>query len=338
MELLVFAHRGEAQEFIKYFSFVPLNGRDDLYQDKAAKRMLLISGEGIYEVFARLGRILGSYNIAKVHNLGIAGSLDQNLQPGDAISVRTVYLHQDAPHFQSFTLDDTNAQVDLITSAQRVLDGNYATELSHFAPAVDRELWAAAKVCKEAAIPLFSTKLVSDMAGDETNCFDLKQRAMEFSTALLEEYLKRADSLPTPKTKQEEPPIPMSFTQKARYHKLMAALKLKEGYSEDMFTRGLEPQLGDNIQGKKQRANLLLEKMENALNPIQLAAQEEFKSLCRPVTEIGAKVLFDKRYEKKKFTLQMEINNQTNIDNLSDSLKLLRFSDFQRIWEGDLDV
>tara|TARA_Y100000780_G_scaffold155505_1_gene140089 strand:+ start:121498 stop:122502 length:1005 start_codon:yes stop_codon:yes gene_type:complete len=334
MNLLVFAHRGEAQEFIKKLSMKGVSGHPGLYLNEDTA--LLITGEGIYEVFSKLGQILGEYSITKVFNLGIAGALEKSIRLNSFHEIKTVYCHTGKPQFQSFTLNSENSGIDVITSSERVLDDSYANELSNFAPLVDRELWAIAKVCDECSIPLRSFKLVSDMAGKSTDCFDLKEKALEFSTRLLEFWLGiEGDQEEEPGS--QEPPIQMSFTQKAKYRSLVKALGLKEGFDLASFESKALAEMKEGLSSK-QKANLLLEAMELGLNPVKLSTKKQFEKLSTPVQAIGARLLFDKNFEKKKFTLQMEINDQKNIDNLSKLSEILKFSDFEKVWNGELDV
>lgn len=334
MELLIFAHRGEAQEFIKRFSFKPQDPRNSIYQ--AQDKMLLITGEGIYEVFSLLGYVLGKYPISKVINLGIAGALDPKLPLNEIVPIRTVYCHSDRMQFQSFTLADQTAKLDAITSSERVIEDDQAKKLACFAPIVDRELWAAAKTCAKFNTPLYAHKLLSDIAGASTNCFDLKEKAKEFSAALMAKYI----SLDHEEIAQVsmETPTQMSFTQKARYQKNLQSLRLSPGFDERIFLKNLQELLNDEALSSKQKANALLEKMELELNPVKQKTKASFEKLAEPATRAGANIFFDKNFEKKKFTLQMEINHQKNLDNLRECLSSLDFADFEKVWNGQMDV
>lgn len=346
MDLLLFAHRGEAQEFIKYYGLKPDPKDHFLYQGK--ERLLFISGEGIYEVFAKLGQLLGRHPIKKVINLGIAGSLSPKVKVGEFHSIRTVYAYGEQALFQSFTLQDNSAELDLITSTQRVLDDEVASQLSCFAPIVDRELWAAAKTCAQAKVELFSYKLISDMAGAETACFDLKQRALEFSSELLKGYLglDHSSDLSSDQEMNQmnaqkealETPIPMSFTQKARYLKAMNALNISQEFNHKDFndTFFSDPEIQRLPQ--KQKANLYIDRLECELNPLKKLTKDRFDMLSQEAKDIGANLIFDKNFEKKKFVLQMEINNQKNLDKLSQVAAKIKFKDFERVWDGNRDV
>ncbi|MEX0799152.1 MAG: hypothetical protein WEB87_02475 [Bacteriovoracaceae bacterium] len=338
MELLIFAHRGEAQEFIKHFSFKAQDSRNRLYM--ADDLLLLITGEGIYEVFSQLGFVLGKYPVKKVINMGIAGSLDPKLDLDQIVSIRTVYCETGELQFQSFTLGDERACLDAITASQRVLGSETAQKLAAFAPIVDRELWAAAKTCFQFKIPLLSFKLLSDYAGASTNCFDLKQKALKFSAALLERYLGLNETNEKNEEEEEDIKIPMqmSFTQRAKYKKNMQALRRSPSFCENSFLKGAKEVLTNEGLSPKQLANALLEQMELELNPIKQKTKLSFEKLSRPAKDAGANILFDKNFEKRKFVLQMEVNHQKNLDNLRQCLESLSFEQFEKVWNGNLDV
>ncbi|MCO4753979.1 MAG: hypothetical protein KC478_05830 [Bacteriovoracaceae bacterium] len=334
MDLLIFAHRGEAQQFIKRLSLKASEDTQGLYVGE--NTLLLITGEGIYEVFAKLGLVLGQYPISRAFNIGIAGSLSEKIELGKVYEVKTAYNFTQKVQFQSFTLSESAHAKDTITSSERVLTNESASELSNFAPIVDREVWAVAKTCAAAGVELRSYKLISDVAGEQTDCFDLKQKALEFSTTLLEFWLGLEHN-ETPFDDSISYPIQMSFTQKAKYQKLVDSLSLNTNFDHKTFATDFLNSLGDKYSSK-QKANLLLERMELGLNPVKLATKESFEKLSMPAKEIGATLLFDKNFEKKKFTLQMEINDQKNIENLSKLSEALNFSDFEKIWNGSIDV
>lgn len=334
MDLLVFAHRGEAQEFIKRLALTATDSTSSFYKNDAGDVSLLITGEGIYEVFSKLGPILGKYAFSRVINLGVAGSLNNKFAPGTVINPRTVYCESEKLQFHSFSME-SDSEIDIITSLERILSEEDAKRLSCFAPTVDRELWAIAKLCQETKTPLSSIKLISDMAGQATSCFDIKNRALEFSARLLEEFLKQ-EKLEL-EASEGQTPIPMSFTQKARYFKTLSSLELSDSFDKNTISIWLK-ELSSKGLAQKAMANALLDRMELSINPSKKLASDSFEKLCIPLSDIGAKAHFDKNFEKKKFTLQMEINNQANIENLQRALSKLDYSRFEKIWEGDFDV
>ena len=128
-------------------------------------------------------------NASQVINLGIAGSLDKNIQLGEIYSIRKVFREGVAPNsFPVFRSFDDTAQADCITAEKRVVEKSYATSLAPFAPIADRELWAIASVCSRFNLPFRAYKLISDRAGEDTDTSGIKRRALEFSSRLYEYY------------------------------------------------------------------------------------------------------------------------------------------------------
>src|SRR5690606_25166137 len=122
----------------------------------------------------------------QVINLGIAGSLDPQAEVMQIYPVRTVYAFNEKPLFQSFEIEKSG--LDLISSFERVLDDEKTKTLSHFAPLVDRELWGLCYALKGQKIKINSYKLISDLAGSATNCFDIKEMAEVYALKLADFY------------------------------------------------------------------------------------------------------------------------------------------------------
>lgn len=348
MRLLLFAHRGEAQEFIKRYGLKPLDERNTLYRNDDS--FLCISGEGMLEVFTFLGPLLGElqtkHKISEIINMGVAGALNPDIVLGGIYEVQTSYAFDAEPLFHSFQLEcnEDSKKLDCITSGKRVLDDEFSDRLSCFAELVDRELWACAKLCKELGIKLRSYKLVSDFAGTQTDCFDLKHQARDFSSKLLDYYIrhheKRKDqTLPIEEAQEiSDINLNMSFSQKARLKRLSQLLRNRSQFSWTTFLQEQNETLHSKNITEKQKANLLLDQLELELNPVLKEVKKRFGQLCSPLEKIGAHILFDKSFEKKKFKIQMEINDQKNIENLKSALEDLHFRDFEKVWDGELDV
>ena len=147
MRLLVFAHRGEAQTFLKAGKWdsiqAPYQG---LY--KSEHEYLLITGEGPQNATEKTAYALGSnQEIKEVINLGIAGALDKSLELDRIYQIRTCYAQQaDSPLFKSYTTDEYKEYIDCITTHERIISETSADKLRPFAQVVDREAWAIASV------------------------------------------------------------------------------------------------------------------------------------------------------------------------------------------------
>lgn len=188
--LLIFAHRGEAQEFLQR---LPFQAADTEFKGfyETEERSLLLCGEGLPAAHARVSAVLNAFGetLSLVLNLGIAGSLSDALPAGEIYPIRTVYREPDAGQaFPSFRSAEPGAQIDCISAAKRVLSPGYARRLAPFAPIVDRELWAIASLCADYNLPFFAYKLISDRAGVDTSTVDFNTRARQFSEQLYEFY------------------------------------------------------------------------------------------------------------------------------------------------------
>jgi len=325
MELLHFAHRGEAQSFIKALNLKSLDDTGNFYGGN--QHYLLISGEGHTDTLIKLSYYIAKYCPKIIVNLGIAGSVNEQVKPGEIYPIRTAYFFMDGePVFQSFTTSNESS-MDCITSHNRILDDKLAIKLGNFAQIVDRELWAVGKVSQNLKIPFYSYKLISDYAGHNTQCFDLKARALEFSQRLLEYYLEQTffkNNLI--ETTDLTLPFHASFTQKKKIEKLTHKIN-----DLDLINNILE-------SGEIKNANHFISELEDIINPINKHLRKHIERLIHPLESIGAQILIDKNLDQKKIKLQMEINSQTNIDNLKKQLDHFKFSDFENLWNGEIDV
>lgn len=337
MQLIVIAHRGEAQEFIKNLYLKADESLSGLYtSDQLA---LLISGEGIFDVFTKLPFIFAKHNIKNVLNYGIAGALDKKLEIGQIISIRTVYgFNETKPKFHSFTSNSKNANYDCITTDERVLSDEFAKKINPFAPIVDRELWAIAKCCSQYKIPFDSFKLISDYAGTQTACFDIKEKALEYSEALFEEYL-RFDQSNRLEMIDIQTPITMSFSNKVKYKKVITSLSLRENKSIDEILSGIDIDKIKALDIKpKNKASILIEKLDTQLNPVRTKINQKLEIYFKTFTDIGAKVKIDPKLETQKFNLSIDVNNAKNLKNLKLALESFDFKKIDKLWNGEIDV
>lgn len=190
--LLTFAHRGEARFFLEKKRFREVNFPVNHFYD-SANEFLLITGEGITSATARVSAVCDKFRqqIAEVINLGIAGSLHDEISPGEICSIGTVFREPEVGKaFEVYRSAESRPTADCITAGERVLDEEYARRLAGLAPLTDRELWAVAAVCALFQIPFRSYKLVSDRAGEHTDTREIKRRAGEYSARLYQFYCK----------------------------------------------------------------------------------------------------------------------------------------------------
>ena len=186
MKLLTFAHRGEAQHFLKYDNYKSFDFEfNGLYRNK--ENYVLITGEGLESTNKKMGEVLrqSNYSISKVINLGIAGALDSNL---DLESIHSVKLIKKENENETFQSSDVYAEIDCISALNRVHDVVYRNKLFARAQIVDRELWACAKVRNKYQVPIYSFKLISDYAGSTTGLNKIIQKSKGYSKKLFDFY------------------------------------------------------------------------------------------------------------------------------------------------------
>ena len=192
MILLMFAHRGEAQEFIRRKHNIPV----DFYFSgvyRSDDEILLLTNGGIQLTRERMTSICTYFgkNISRVINLGIAGSLTDQLQQNQVYAIRTIYHEpdEDALH-PSFTCADKKSKIDCVTVREPILDNDSVKGLANIAQVVDQELWACAAVSKHFNLPLRAYKLISDKVRDGSSAVFIKSQAATYSKHLFDFYKK----------------------------------------------------------------------------------------------------------------------------------------------------
>lgn len=191
MDLLVFAHKAEAQCFLNEKSISQYSNQlpNLYYCDQYYSTFL---GQGIGTVTRNLtSSILElSGKIERVINLGVAGGLSKNLNLNKICPIKSCELEsfelKNKPLFQLQTEGD---QLFKCITTQKVVDTPaYAQYLNNYADLVDMELWGISAVCHQLKIPLSAYKIVSDYADQPTITKQVKERAHYFSMLLKKLY------------------------------------------------------------------------------------------------------------------------------------------------------
>ncbi|KAA3600410.1 MAG: hypothetical protein DWQ06_09195 [Calditrichaeota bacterium] len=340
MKLLVFAHRTEAKAFFEKFNFKPVNiNFQNVFQDE--NLLLLICGEGLQETTQRLSAVCGFFygKISEILNFGVAGSLSTKIELDKIYSIRTSYAQNlsKTTEFNSFSTTDESAKIDCISSLERILSDEKADTLSHFADLVDRELWAIGSVCKLFKIPFRSYKIVSDLAGNSTQCFDIQEKADFFSTKLFDFYQNlevKNELLPL----RNKFPVGFYFTttQEKIYSNTLKSLNIKLQKNETEILQNIDLKaIGEKSSKPKERTNLLLEKLNSLLNPFSSTLQTKLNELIKPLKEANCSVKFAKDFENDIFTLNAKIENKKNLEKLKIALANFEYEKVIKILNGE---
>ena len=184
MNLLTFAHRGEAQHFLKYDNYKSVDSNFNEFF-KNDKNYLLFTGEGLQSTEERMISFLSqsNLNIDRMVNLGIAGALDEKLELESIHSLKQILKENDNETFRS---SDVYAKIDCISALNRVTDLGYRDKLLTRAKIIDREIWAIAKVCNNYQLPFYSFKLISDFAGENIDTHAIIKKSKGYSKKLFD--------------------------------------------------------------------------------------------------------------------------------------------------------
>lgn len=344
MQLLCFAHKNEASSFLQNLDFSKKSS--DLFVTKDKSLALAVIGEGIWNSLFRLPKILHEYPISAITNLGCAGLLRQDLPISleKVYQVRCVFGEKVTTEvqFQSFTLtpSDLNSLdgLDCISAMERVKDKAYQETLSRFAPIVDRELWAMARVAKEFSVPISSYKYISDLANSKDICQQVMSSYIPISDSLYETWAQ----IDTPQKSVTTDTLPsqlfhMSTYQKKLWDKSLQSLRKK--FEEQSIANILNEQLGfEKIKkmniSKKERSKILLQQAYKILNPYQNNVSNKISRLLEAHQDTAMSVKVDNNLDKTGVYLQLYIKDEQHRTQLIEKLQGLPIDQINQLLEG----
>lgn len=333
--LLCFAHKGEAQCFFQHFLFEPHPRFHDVWIKD--NKLLLLTGEGIDGAMTKMGLILGAHpEIKQVFNLGVAGALRDDLKLHQIINIRSVYGED---RFHSYEL---KGDVDILTAQQRVLDSKHVPKLRAFAPAVDRELWGIARVCREAKVQLSALKIISDLVTSQPKeiCTVVRENAVFYSEQLLEAYLAtNSNEIAAHSTQAGHDSLfqnelfHFSKVQQRQTQKLAEQLK-QTNFDLDSLIQsiGLMP------RRPKDRARIFIEECQKRVFPLEYKVKEALLTYTKKDHERGIEVQFDSHLEDHELKVRIKASTPHQ---WSQSLKALESFQPERYWKilrGEIDV
>lgn len=344
MQLLVFAHRAEAQTFIKQGSYKSIDS--DLYPTyKNSHSYLIISGEGIFNALEASTAILSRYSdIEVVINLGVAGALDKRASIEEIYEIRTSYsMINNIVEFKSFT-SKTSSKLDCITSSERTLSSEDANKLSNYANIVDRELWAIAKAAQNFNKEFKAFKLISDEPykenKDSSICEIVKEKAEYFSDKLYKKYLQIETSEMAENKLLIEKYKELYFTvsQYRSYSTLLSQLLTKYESEKEILEKIPLNSIFAMELLPKQRTGILLESLRELLTPFNTKLNRELDSVLSPLHEANIKTILSKNLENDQFKITATINNEVELRKIHKALQSLDYQKYRSLMRGNLDV
>ena len=334
MYLITMAHLGEAQGTIDKFGLEKL--KPDLFKNETM--VLLITGEGPFEAATKTALTIPQFEIKEIINLGIAGTLTEELKVGDFVPVRSIYLINDQkPQFKSFP--SLQSGIDCLTSFERILDKNKAQILKGLGSIVDREAWGVAMAAKTASIPFRSYKMISDIAGTNNACELIKEDAYAFSLKISEKIPSLMTSEMNPSKDPTLPGFYFTFTTSHRLKSIMGKLEIKLQKNQDEILSMIEMDKIISLEiNPKDKSKILLEKLEHLLDPTKKILQDAQKNLIDEFNQVGLRIQTDPNWENPKATISFEARNDLDIEEKINSLKKISLNKFTKIMNGELNV
>jgi len=345
MQLLTFAHRGEARSFFEQLELEPLNG-NSLYCFKEG--LLLITGEGLFEAMNAVSKAVANYpSIERIINLGVAGALDSELSVNQVVQIRTSYLELEGKaQFHSFNMENKDTPfklVDCLTSTRRILEKTAAKELLPFAQIVDRELWAISRALKDEKLPITSLKLISDIPSDETSeiCKVVKDKADFFSSELFKAWSQLNNQEVQTGTVLNELPYSEEFhfttSMRTNLEKKLSQLTIKFP-NQSLEELIVFEEIIQQETRPKEKANELLSKINGLLNPYRVELEKRLTRLTPGLKAAGLSPSFDPNLEKVQLHIKATLSSSKDIDKAVDQLKKFDFDKLKSILEGEVDV
>lgn len=337
MQLLVFAHYGEAQAFIDQFEL-----KRDHFLGQAHfynfDMHLLITGEGSEQVLTILSAFLSAHPEVKVVlNFGVAGALREQFKLNDIFEIRSLYRYSHKVEFQSFHTESTET-IDCVSVDDRSLSFEQKSKLIPLAQIVDREAWAIGKVCKIYKLHLRVFKLISDEFKQEHFCEFVKEQAQVFSGQLLNKYQSLEYKVIEAPTRIIELGDGFFLTH-SMSHQFKQQFELLESIynlSEDEVLKLLKlDELKQLKLTPKQRTKLLLERMQVLSNPIEAKMKDKLNTLISPLQKMGTQILADKQLEDPSLKISFEINTAQDIEKQKRNLDLLPLKEIQALFRGE---
>jgi hypothetical protein len=329
MNLITMAHMGEAQAFIEGLNLVKV--RENFFT--SGETALLLTGEGPFEAAIKTAEVLAEKKYLRILNAGIAGALNTGLKKDDIFEIRSSYLFLDGPQFKSFPLSSKG--LDCLTSFKRVLDPQSAQEMRGVASLVDRELWGVAMSAKSAGVSLRSFKLISDLAGAESVCDIALENSRAWSQSLFTHLLPLLDKTEEQKTSLELEGFYFTFSAQHQLTNLLERLRIKEGFSlaslnlEDFIERSTNP---------KDRAKLLLQYLEQRLDPIKGQIASQILEWKKPLETQGLRVEVDPKWESSAVKFFFEAKTNDELKSKAEALEKFSLTPFQDILDGKIHV
>jgi nucleoside phosphorylase len=337
LTLFIFAHRGEAREFL--LDFRPLHSESknpierQLWKHQTvANTFALICGEGVFDSMqwttAALTYLSPNFNISVI-NVGLAGSLTARYQVGEWVEIKRVcYCQEDLNwQFSTFTSHCKTNSANAVSFSKRVFDPKMKHFLSTQGDVVDRELWGIAKACELFDVPWFSKKLISDNWDDDNQaiCKTIRSEWKKWSE-LIQAHCESQFGQAFPLIADcLGPDFYFSHSMLHQLIKLRATMDTIKSISYEI-PKELTP---------KDRGRELLKRLAQLTWPQLSAFQTKTAEWLKSQEHKGLKIHGDPQLETSNLKIELQASNQAELNHHIETLQKFSFSDYESFLDGN---
>lgn len=340
MDLLVFAHRAEAQAFLKNEKWKSITTTPfDLYQKDQS--FLLICGEGIENAMsgttwaATLNPALN-----RIVNLGVCASVNEGFPVESTHLIRTSYKQNSEKEmvFKSFSTN-SDTVIDINTVERRILSHDDANYLDNFAPLVDREFWGVAYSANKLQKELIGIKTVSDIVGKNENiCEIVKEEAATWSELLYSKYQSLQESIhitqdDTFLSDERFKNFHFTFSQKQQLLNLSKVIEARGNKTNTFIEENGLFAFNENHR-PKDRASSLIKNINDCLYPQEKIINDEIEAIKKNLSKFDIKVSFHPDKETDEFNLNMKVTNYLNLQQKFDAVNAINFKNLFHLFQG----
>ncbi len=188
-ELIVFAHKNEAQAFIQELCLKKDDSMSSLFFSNNKVGVLII-GQGLFEANYKLEVFFKhcTYSIKKIYNFGIAGRLNKTLKIDEVYPVKRVNLFKDNGCIVGYPFGDVPNAKRCVSSQVPISTRNIDDTIISCGDIVDMELWAVAQFASKKNIEVCAYKLISDDPTQPLDINKIKSKSSWYSKKLFTYY------------------------------------------------------------------------------------------------------------------------------------------------------
>lgn len=192
---------------------------------------------------------------------------------------------------------------------------------------------------KSAGIPFRSIKVISDRAGTLDACELVREKAQELSQLMVTIFEEKLNHPRHSFGGYDLPGFHFTFTSRHRLMNLLRKLSIKKNLQEEELLKILPlEELRALEVSPKEKARLLLDELDNQLDPVKKVIQAKLDTLAKDFQQKGFRLQSDPQLERPKLTISFEAANNDDLQDKARALQTLSLEVFSSMMNGALNV